>query len=106
MSWEQVVVWTTFFGLQAWIAYIQLKLATQQKMNHELMNSRLDQLVKSKEQASHAAGMAEANEQARVRAVDLLAKGITDAKTDAIEKIIENHGNGPDERLAEIRGQS
>jgi hypothetical protein len=86
--------------------WIQVRAAIQQKVNHDLMNSRLDQLVESKVKESHAIGMAEGTEQARLRAIALLAKGVNDAKVDATEKIIERHGNGPDERLEEIRGES
>jgi hypothetical protein len=83
----------------------QMELAAQQILNHQLMNSRLDQLVQSKVEASHAIGMAEGTEQARLRAIELLAKGVDDAKA-TVDKIIERHGNGPDERLEEIRGES
>jgi hypothetical protein len=112
VSWAQVAVYVAMGLTQVLIAaigvlsiWIQVRAAIQQKVNHDLMNSRLDQLVESKVKESHAIGMAEGTEQARLRAIELLAKGVDDAKA-TVDKIIERHGNGPDERLEEIRGES
>lgn len=147
VTWPQAVFAAVTVAGGAWGLYMQARmqavqaatqirlgeLASQQEMNHKLMNSRMDQLLEAKGVASHAEGRIEGakEEQARVAEGKLAAataKSVIDTASSSviatdmatlkeqnlrsIEDRQEIHAAikaitpGPDQRLEEIRGQS
>ena len=97
MSWQQVAVWIGFYVTQALIAWMMYN-------NHKLMNSRLSELQEETKKASHAEGMAQGTEIERLRSGDMLAAKVVPVPE--VTQIIERHGNGPNERHEEIKGEA